>query len=70
MDMFIFPQLYTDESLPGWTFRAWETSPEVWKIEAVHEDGRSVARQDIGFAAVLEACKKDARSLTAKPLPK
>jgi hypothetical protein len=59
------PGTLTFDDLPGWTFVTTELSPEKWRVDGVHPDGRSVTRSGTDVELLLVECADDARNLPA-----
>lgn len=54
------------ENIPNWTFEVEETSMSVFKISAVHNDGRSIEKTSNDPEATLEEVKRDALEMDAQ----
>lgn len=49
--------------VPGWFFRMEEISNNVYRVEGTDLFGRTVSRDGIGPASLLEKCFKDAEKI-------
>lgn len=52
--------------LEGWYFRISEISPNVYRVEGVDREGRSVSRvgTELEIDALIKACSYDAQKMT------
>ena len=54
----------SEMALAGWAFEVEEVSAGVYRVDGQDEAGRSVSRTGTDQWAVLDACERDARSMT------